>query len=212
MISKKRLLRKSKLYVILDKGSCKKSNPVKFFKQIKNRGVGIVQLRDKISPKIEVAKLALRIKQLLNKSKVIFIINDFADIAKVVDADGIHIGQDDPDIKTARRILGRHKIIGVSCHSLKQLITAQKNGADYMAIGPVFPTSLKPKARPLGLSLLKKISTVSWRKPIFAVGGISPENLSEVLATGNRRVAVASAICRAKRPALAIKKLNAQLR
>jgi len=212
MISKKRLLRKSKLYVILDKGSCKKSNPIIFLKRIKNRGVDIVQLRDKISPKIEIAKLALRIKRLLNKSKVIFIINDFADIAKIVCTDGIHIGQDDMDIKTARRILGRRKIIGVSCHNLKQLITAQKNGADYMAIGPVFPTSLKPKTRTLGLGLLRKINKITWRKPIFAVGGINPSNLSEVLATGNRRVAVASAICQARRPALAIKKLNTQLR
>lgn len=222
MISKKNLLKKSRLYVILDKNICKPRtsraeqgkgiNLIGIFNKIKNRGVSIVQLRDKTSPKIEILKLALRIKQLINKNKIIFIINDFPDIAKIVDADGLHLGQDDLDIKEARGILGDNKIIGVSCHNLKQIISARKRKADYIAIGPVFRTSLKPKSKPIGLDILNKIDKRLKQTPIFAVGGINESNLNRVLANGIKRIAVSTAICKSTNPALAIKKLNTQLK
>lgn len=210
-ISKKKLLKKSRLYVILDKSLCRDTNLLKVFKKIKNKGVDIVQLRDKTSPKKEVFKLALQLKYLLNKNKVIFIINDYADIAKIVDADGLHIGQNDLDIKEARRILGRDKIIGVSCHNLKQILAAKKKGADYIGIGPVFHTSLKPELKPLGLDILKKINKRQWSIPIFAIGGINEFNLNRVLATGIKRIAVSRAICKAKNPSTVIRKLNSYI-
>lgn len=211
MISKKRLLEKSRLYVILDRNLCRNKDPIDIFKKIKNKGIDIIQLRDKISPKKEILKVALHLKDLLNKNKTLFIINDFVDIAKIVNAAGVHLGQKDMDVYQARRILGANKIIGVSCHNLKQLIIAQRKGADYMAIGPVFFTSLKEKLKPLGLDILRKMSKTSLRKPIFAIGGINQSNLSKVLATGIRRIAVASAVCKSTKPALAIKRLNTQL-
>lgn len=210
MISKKKWLKKSKIYVILDKNTGK--DPIKIFKKIKNKRIDIIQLRDKNSSKIKILQQALRIKNLVDKKKIIFIINDFVDIAKMVDADGVHLGQKDLSINEAGKTLGCHKIIGVSCHNLRQLIAAQKKGADYMAIGPVFPTTLKPRIKPIGLNILNKITQKNFSKPIFAVGGINASNLNKILATGIRRIALSGAICKSKNPAGVIRELNKLLR
>lgn len=212
MISKKKLLKKSKLYVILDRDLWDDRKLSGVFKKIKDQKIDIIQLRDKASPKIKVLKLALRLKQLLNKKNIIFIINDYPDIAKIVNAEGLHIGQADLDIKEARNIVGYNRIIGVSCHNLKDLIAAYKMGADYLAIGPIFPTSLKPVEKPLGLDILNKINKMSLPVPVFAVGGINENNLNLVLRTGIKRIAVSSAICKAKDILKALKKINSKLR
>jgi thiamine-phosphate pyrophosphorylase len=146
-------------------------------------------------------------RDLLLNSKSIFIINDYIDIAKILDADGIHLGQDDISIGIARKILGKGKIIGISCHNLEQALRAQEKGADYISIGPVFPTSTKPNAKPISLRLIKKISR-KIKIPFFAIGGINENNIIEVLSRGAKRVAVCRAVCQAKDIPITIKKLS----
>lgn len=185
---KKRLLKKSRLYVIIDSKAA--------VNKIKHSGADIIQLRCKDSRKEDTLRAALSLHKSLLKSKTLFIINDFLDIAKIACCDGIHLGQDDASIETARRILGPDKIIGQSCHSLKQAQKAQCLGADYISVGPVFPTPTKPEYKAVGLSLLEEIRG-KIKIPFFAIGGINEENLSRVMSAGAKRIAVYRAIAKA---------------
>jgi thiamine-phosphate pyrophosphorylase len=157
----------------------------------------IVQLRDKVSDRKTVLKNARKLAKLFLKGKTIFIVNDYIDIAKVSGADGVHIGQDDLPIELVRKLLGKDKIIGVSCHSLKQARQAQRSGADYISIGPVFSTPTKPEYKPVGLTLIKKCKKVI-KIPFFAIGGIDPSNVVKVMSCGGQRVVVCRALFKAK--------------
>lgn len=118
------------------------------------------------------------------------------DIAKLVNADGLHIGQDDLPVEAVRGMLGPGKIIGKSCHSLKQALMAEKEKADYISVGPIFSTPTKPLYRAVGLRLLKKVlSSVSL--PVTAIGGIDKNNIGLVKEAGARNFAVVRAICEA---------------
>lgn len=177
------------LYAILDRELLGERDPLVVAKELKDGGVRLIQYRDKISAKSEIIKTAERLKKL----NVSLIINDYPEIAREVDAIGVHIGQDDVDIKVARKILGKEKIIGKSTHNLEQVLQAQKDGADYIGIGPIFRTNTKKDAKPLGVDILKKISKII-NIPAFAIGGISLDNLDRILSSGINRVAVAGAI------------------
>jgi thiamine-phosphate pyrophosphorylase len=189
MNSKKRLLKKSRIYAIIDKELSRKIPVSALARKLKDSGLDIIQFRDKISKKKDILKEAILLSKLLANSNTIFIVNDYPDIAKISDSDGIHLGQTDTPIETARRILGKDKIIGISCHNLKQAKEAQTEGADYISIGPVFPTPLKPGVKPLGLKLIKKAKK-EIRIPFFAIGGINQDNIGRVLSAGARRIAV----------------------
>ena len=156
----------------------------------------IIQLRDKESAKSDILKTALALKKALRQSSSIFIVNDHADIAVLVDADGVHLGQCDLPLKAARKLLGKDKIIGVSCLNLKQAMLAQDQGADYLGIGAVFSTETKPESAPLGLGKLNAVKN-KIEIPIFAIGGINETNILEVLSLGVHGVAISSAICSA---------------
>jgi len=194
MKSKKKLLEKSRLYAIIDKKTCGLNSAVDLLNKIKNKGVEIVQYRDKDSGKETILKTAFALKKIIANTNCLFIMNDYLDIAKISDADGIHLGQDDISIDIARRILGRDKIIGVSCHSLTQAKKAQREGADYISIGPIFATPTKPKIPPVGLNLIKDIKD-NIKVPFFAIGGINKNNIKEILSYGIKRVAVCRAVC-----------------
>jgi len=132
---------------------------------------------------------------IVNQRKVVFILNDRPDIAVACNADGVHLGQNDIPPKLARRLLGKNKIIGLSCHSLEQARRAQKDhDVDYISIGPAFPTVLKPKYKPLGLKTISKIRR-QITKPFFIIGGIDLANMKSVLHTGATRVVLCRAIC-----------------
>jgi len=210
MISKRKLLKKSRLYAILDKKIAANSSILKIAKQIVNCGVDIIQLRDKVSKKEEIIRESLVLRKLLLNSRALFIINDCLEIAKIVDSDGIHIGQEDLSIKLARKILGKDKIIGISCHSLKQAVEAQSKGADYISIGPVFPTPVKPEYKPVGLGLIKKIKA-RIKIPFFAIGHINQFNIDSVISMGARRVAVCRGIIGANNIPVAIKVIKRKL-
>jgi len=160
--------------------------------------VKIIQLRDKAATRIEYYKYARQVAKICKKNKVTFIVNDHADICVAVDADGIHIGQEDLPVKVIRKILGPGKIIGVSTHSLRQAVDAQKNGADYISIGPVFETPSKPGWQGLGLktvkAVLKKVNI-----PVVAIGGINEDNVKSVVDAGVKRAAVIRAVENAKK-------------
>jgi len=199
MKSKKRLLRESRLYLILDKKALGRKPLPAVLNNLKNSGIDVIQLRDKASRKIEVLKAAFSLKKLLSGAKTLFIINDHADIAAICAADGVHLGQCDIPIRTARRMLGKNKIIGISCHSLKQALAAQRNGADYIGIGPIFSTPTKPEYKPIGLKELAKLRG-RIRIPYFAIGDINKSNLKSLLAAGADRAAFCRAILKAKNP------------
>ena len=190
------MLRNSRLYVIIDKETCERRPLADIANKIKNKGVDIFQYRDKVSNKETVLRNARTLKKSCS-ANTLFIVNDFLDVAKIIDCDGMHFGQGDLSLKLARQFLGPNKIIGISCHSLKQAIDAQNYGADYIGVGPIFSTTTKPGYRPVGLGLIKAISK-KIKIPFFAIGGINRNNLNSVLSSGAKRVAICSAICKAK--------------
>jgi thiamine-phosphate pyrophosphorylase len=133
------------------------------------------------------------LREITRKYNAVLIINDDVDIALSVDADGVHLGQDDFPAHIARKILGEDKIIGLSTHSLKQAEEAQGSGADYIAIGPIFRSTTKDVREPLGAEIIKEIRKIS-RVPVIAIGGINEENIADVIKAGADGAAVISAI------------------
>ena len=156
-------------------------------------GAGWVQYRNKNASRLKVYEEAIKLKDLAGKHNAVFIVNDYSDIALAVDADGVHLGQDDLPVKEARKILGKGKIIGVSTHCIEQALEAEQAGADYIGFGPVFHTSTKDAGNPRGTVLLGEIKN-KVSIPVVAIGGINLENIHSVLETGVDAVAVASAI------------------
>ncbi|MDD2703608.1 MAG: thiamine phosphate synthase [Candidatus Omnitrophica bacterium] len=197
MRSRKALLQKSVLYVILDKAVLGRIPLENTAVKLRDSGADIVQLRDKLSDKRAVFEEAKRLRGIYAGTKTLFIINDHVDIALALNCDGVHLGQYDLSLEAARRLLGREKIIGISCSTLPQAREAQENGADYIGIGPVFPTSTKSDAKMIGLGLIKQCKKKS-RIPFFAIGGIDTQSLSAVLTAGAGRVCVCGAILKAR--------------
>jgi len=156
-------------------------------------GAGWVQYRNKNASRLKVYEEAIKLKDLAGKHNAVFIVNDYSDIALAVDADGVHLGQDDLPVKEARKILGKGKIIGVSTHCIEQALEAEQAGADYIGFGPVFHTSTKDAGNPRGTVLLGEIKN-KVSIPVVAIGGINLENIHSILETGVDAVAVASAI------------------
>jgi len=194
MLQKKRLLEKSRLYAILDKKAAGSKSLLDIAASLKNGGIDIIQLRNKESKKEEILENAFLIRKMLLPGKTIFIVNDYPDIAKISDADGLHLGRHDTSITRARQILGPHKIIGVSCQTLAQALKAQREGADYLGIGPIYPTPAKPEIKKgLGLGLLKELRK-RIKIPFFVIGNINSANIDDVLSAGAERVAICRAI------------------
>lgn len=179
--------------MILDTEFSGNRNIIKIAHQIIRGGADVIQLRDKKSSAKEIIKMGKVIRKLTKKANVVFIINDRVDVVKACNADGVHLGQDDLPIKVARSILGEDKIIGVSAHNISQAIKAEKEGADYIGIGPIFPTEIKPHLPVVGVGFIKKIKKII-KVPFVTIGGISQENIRNVLRAGAERVAVCRAI------------------
>ncbi|MDO5708095.1 MAG: thiamine phosphate synthase [Andreesenia angusta] len=155
-------------------------------------GITILQLREKDMKYDQFLEEARKIKAVC-KDRIPFIINDNIEIAKEVDADGIHIGQSDINIKEARKILGEDKIIGVSAHTIEQAIEAEENNADYLGVGSVFPTDTKDDAENINIDILKDI-VQKVNIPIVAIGGINRENIYELKGVEIAGIASISAI------------------
>lgn len=204
-------MRDFKLYVIIDRKTCGERDIVYVAKEAVAGGADAIQLRDKETSARELIKCGLAIRKLTRKARVLFVINDRPDIARAVDADGVHLGQDDLPIEVARSILGRNKIIGLSTHSLMQAKEAQKNGADYIGVGPIYATPTKPEYNAVGTDLIKKVKD-AIKIPFVAIGGIDSSNIDEVLAAGATRIAVVRAVCGAENIRSAARYLKERLK
>lgn len=195
------------LYAVTDRTWVEDTTLMDQVKEALEGGITFLQLREKHLSKEEFIKEAREMKELSKEYKVPFVINDNIEVALAVDADGVHIGQDDMSVEEARKLLGEDKIIGVSAHNVEEAIKAQKGGADYLGVGAVCATSTKKDANVVSKEEIKKIChTVEI--PVVAIGGIKKENIKTLEETDVDGVAVVSAIFAAKD----IKKDTKQLR
>ena len=181
------------LYAITDKSWLNGNTLASQVEDALRGGATFLQLREKNASKKEIIKEALEIKEICKKYNVPFVIDDDVDIAKEIDADGVHIGQNDASYKYARDILGDNKIIGMTAHNLEEALTAQNSGADYIGVGAVFNTSTKLDTIPMSRETLMQINS-NISIPVVAIGGINENNILELKGSGVDGVAVISAI------------------
>ena len=196
------------LYVLTDHGLSRGRSNAEVVEEAIAGGADVIQLRDKGYTVKQLFQESLKLRDITHRSGVPFIINDRVDVALAVDADGVHLGQDDFPIAWARRLLGRDRIIGISTHNLEEALQAEKDGADYIGIGSAFPTTTKSDARPLaGLELITEIKR-NVNIPVVAIGGINDENAAQVREAGADCIAVISAVVSADNIRKAAKNLR----
>jgi len=164
-------------------------------------GLTLVQYRDKTANDDVRIEIALKLRQLCHHYAALLIINDRVDLALAVDADGVHLGQQDMPIATARQLLGPSRIIGRSTTNPEEMKRAIAEGADYIGVGPVYETPTKAEKAATGLEYVRYAAQQA-NIPWFAIGGIDPSNINDVLASGAERVAVVRAIMQAEQPTL----------
>ena len=181
------------LYAITDRTWLGNNSLYKQVEDAIKGGATFIQLREKNLSYEKFLEEAKKIKEITDKYGVPFVINDNVEIAKEIDADGVHVGQSDTEAKRAREILGKDKIIGISAGNLKEAIDAEKNGADYIGIGAMFHTDTKSDATSVTFEEAKEI-TGKVNIPVVAIGGINSENILSLKGTGVDGVAVISAI------------------
>jgi len=179
--------------------------------KVVSNGATVIQLREKNLPPPSFLKIALRMRKLI-RPPILFMVNDRVDIAMASRADGVHLGQEDFPLPAARRVMGEEMIIGVSTHSLEEALRAEREGADYVAIGPVFPTSTKLDSHPpVGTGIIGEIKK-ELSIPVVAIGGITAENIEEVLKMGADGIAVVSAIFGQEDVDVATRRLSQKIR
>ena len=174
-------------------------------------GTDVIQLRDKQLDDRALLDRARRLRGLTRETKTLFVMNDRPDLAALACADGVHVGQEELSVKDVRRIVGPEMLIGVSTHSLEQARQAVLDGANYIGVGPTFPSDTKSFEHFPGLELLRQVAA-EIRLPAFAIGGIDRQNIKEVLATGLTRIAVSGAVTVVADPAKAVKELQIKLK
>lgn len=179
-------------YFITDATSSKKGN-INDIKNAIDAGVTVVQYRSKLNDAEQMIKEAKELKELCT-GKALFIVNDRVGVALSVDADGVHLGQGDMHFDTARKILGKDKIIGITVHNIKEAMLAEKRGADYLGVSPIFLTTTKPDAgEPCDVGLISEIKK-NCRIPVTALGGINLDNVKEVIDAGADAICAISAV------------------
>ncbi|MFQ5667116.1 MAG: thiamine phosphate synthase [Candidatus Binatia bacterium] len=185
----------SPLYPIVDTLNDPQRSHVALAEAMLDAGVPLLQLRVKGHPTRRFVEIAAQVKAAADRKRAQLIINDRADIAKLVDAAGVHLGQQDIPVGAARQILGHEKIIGVSTHNLVEAEAAAREGiADYLGFGPIYPTASKDRPDPVqGLDGLRRVRD-RITVPIVAIGGISAQAMDQVLAAGADAVAMISEI------------------
>ena len=193
------------LYLVTDKSDDKK----KFLKTIEEGikgGVSVVQIREKTADTLDFYNLALQVKEITTRYNVPLIINDRVDVALAIDADGVHVGQSDMPCEVTRKLVGPDKIVGVSAATIEEAQKAEKEGADYIGTGAVFPTATKDDAPKITKKDLKDVVD-SINIPVVAIGGINKENAKELNDTGIAGLSVVSAIMSADNPKKASEEL-----
>lgn len=193
------------LYLVTDNSE----NEERFLKTIEEAilgGVSVVQIREKTADTLDFYNLALKVKKITTKYNVPLIINDRVDVALAIDADGVHVGQSDMPCEITRKLIGENKILGVSATTVDEAVKAEKDGADYIGTGAVFPTSTKADAESVTKEELVNI-VKSINIPVVAIGGITQKNANELKDTGIAGLSVVSAIMSADNPKKASEKL-----
>jgi thiamine-phosphate pyrophosphorylase len=179
------------LYGIVDLGYIAPENVAAMTARLLEGGVDILQLRGKDRAKTEIIRCAEIMLPLTKDAGVPLILNDYPDLLKVVEADGCHVGQDDFGVAEARDLAGRNCLVGKSTHKVTQAQVADKDGADYIGFGPLFPTGTKPSATAIGLTAIRTLHE-EVKLPIFCIGGVKLRNLPEIVRAGARRVCIVS--------------------
>ena len=195
----------ARLYVLLD-GRASTQEFETLARAIVVAGADAVQLRDKSLDDRRLLERARTLRKIAAPGKTLFLVNDRPDLAVLARADGVHLGQEELTVKDARAIVGPDALVGVSTHTIEQARQAVLDGANYLGVGPVFPSATKRFEQFPGLPLLRVVAG-EIRLPAFAIGGIRLENLGEVLEAGFRRVAVSGAITSRDSPASAVRSL-----
>ncbi len=195
--SREQKLKKHNLYEIdfyfITDSSLSKKGIISDVKAAIKAGCKIVQYREKNKSKQDMINEAKKIKKICENKDVIFIVNDMVDVALAVDADGVHVGQEDESYSHARKLLG-NKIIGVTVHNVQEAIEAEKTGADYVGLSPIFATSTKSDAgNPCGTAMIGKVRA-KIKIPLVAIGGINKNNVAEVIKSGADAAAAISAV------------------
>ena len=188
------------LYLVTDRGLARGRSTLEIISAAVHGGATVVQLREKDCSTRDFIEQALSIKEFLKDRGVPLIINDRVDVAQAVKADGVHLGQTDMPLGLAKKVLGDSMIIGISAESLEDAVEAEKGGADYLGVSPIYATPTKTDtAPPLGLEGLREIRK-TVRLPIVGIGGLNRDNAAEVIRNGADGVAVVSAIVAADDP------------
>ena len=194
-INKRQILKDCSLYLI----TTNRRNLEEIVLDALKAGVKIVQYREKLLHDFEKIAQAKCLASLCKKYNSLFIVNDRIDIALAVDADGVHLGQEDVPTQIARELLGDEKIIGRSTHCLKEIKNAEEEGSDYIGIGPIFPSETKKQLDPIGIDYLRK-GLSKTLLPAFAIGGINSSNINKLNQINNLRIAVSDAIISSNNP------------
>ncbi|HXF93450.1 MAG TPA: thiamine phosphate synthase [Nitrospiraceae bacterium] len=199
------------LYLILDP-AVRADRPLEeVLQEAAAHGARLFQYRDKLSPMGEAYRRAMALRRAAAETGSLLIVNDRCDLALAVDADGVHLGQEDVPLPHARSLLGAGKIIGVSTHRPEQVEEATEGGADYVGFGPIFPTGTKSQHDPVvGLDGLRAIRPLT-DLPVFAIGGITIESVDAIMRAGADGVAVISAVLAASDIGQAVRTFIARL-
>lgn len=204
-------LASSRLYLCTDARK-EKGDFEKFINAAFEGGVDIIQLRDKKIDAVDELRQLEILARVADKYGALWAVNDRADIARIVGAPILHVGQDDLSVFQSRQIIGHEPILGRSSHSEGQTREASLDAhVDYFAVGPCWPTPTKPGRMAPGLSLVEYVASLGSSKPWFAIGGIDSTNIAQVRSVGGERVVVVRAITNAENPTLAAKKLRSFL-
>jgi thiamine-phosphate diphosphorylase len=197
------------LYVITDEILSGGRSHLEIAKKAIAGGANVIQLRDKKASSRKLFKVGIQLRELTSQNNINLIVNDRVDVALAIQADGVHVGQSDLPASTARQLIGSQKILGVSAGSLQEAIQAQKDGADYLGVGPIFEArSTKYDAgEPIGLKLIQDVRK-NCNLPIVAIGGINQENMKEVILSGADCAAIISAIVSAENIEMTTKQLR----
>ncbi len=196
-----------RLYVLVTAKFCRQS-PLQAAEAAIQGGAGAIQLREKELSDRELLELARRFQRLCASRGALFIMNDRPDLARLSRADGVHLGQDDLTVADARRILHPGQIVGVSTHCVEQARQAVADGADYLGVGPVFPTATKGYEQGVGLTYVRDAAR-AVDLPFVALGGVTADNAGQVAEAGAPAVAVCSAVVSAPDPADAARRICA---
>ena len=189
-------LNECRLYGIIDFGYVERRDAARIVEQMIEGGVDLIQLRGKEKSISELMELSAELHELTVQSFTPLIVNDYAEIARQVPVEGVHVGQDDDPIEIVRQKAARELLVGKSTHSLEQAGAAQREGADYIGFGPVFETPTKPNYPAIGLQNIRRVHA-EVNLPIFCIGGINIDNLQSVIDAGAKRVVMVSALLKA---------------